>query len=261
VLGLMAMFGETQRAFRTGITQTDVMESGRAAMEILAREIEQAKATGCGGAVNFNVGGNPWASAPFSPYVLEQTLPGTSAVRSNKLHDLLFVSQEGQEWTAIGYAVLYTNFIGTLFRYQTNASVVDPDWQFVASRAYNNFFGANPAAVNPSRVVDGVVDFQIRTYDTLGQLISPAYTYRPLLPDQIVTDAGPNGDENYVRFRSNALPAYVEIELGLLEPKIAERARNMPLNVQQTYLRGQVGRVQVFRQRVPIRNVDSSVYQ
>ena len=46
VLGLLAMFSQTQRAFRTGITQVDVMEGGRAACELMAREMEQITATG-----------------------------------------------------------------------------------------------------------------------------------------------------------------------------------------------------------------------
>ena len=271
VLGLMAMFGETQRAFRTGITQSDVMESGRAAMEMMAREIEQAQATDQPGGINFNIGPNPYAgSALFGfapptlqPYQLEQSLPQTVARRLNILQDVLFVTREGQEWTAIGYAVVYTNYIGTLYRYQTNIPAVAPDWQYAASVAYNTFFSPNPTAVRPSRVIDGVVNFQIRAYDTLGQLISPAYAYRPLVPGQIEALWGPRPDDIHVRFLSNALPAYVEVELGILETKTADRARNMPLNgnVQQAYLEKQAARVQVFRQRIPIRNVDPSVYQ
>ena len=41
VLGLMAMFTQTQRAFRTGMAQTDVLESGRMAADLLTRELEQ----------------------------------------------------------------------------------------------------------------------------------------------------------------------------------------------------------------------------
>ncbi|HPC60329.1 MAG TPA: prepilin-type N-terminal cleavage/methylation domain-containing protein, partial [Verrucomicrobiota bacterium] len=37
VLGLLAMFHQTQRAFRSSITQTDVLEAGRALTEIIGR--------------------------------------------------------------------------------------------------------------------------------------------------------------------------------------------------------------------------------
>ena len=43
VLGLYAMFDQTQRAFRSGLTQTDVLESQRAAMDIMARDLEQSR--------------------------------------------------------------------------------------------------------------------------------------------------------------------------------------------------------------------------
>src|SRR5258706_1220113 len=41
ILGLLAMFNQTQRAFRQGTTQTDVLESGRSAMDLIRRELEQ----------------------------------------------------------------------------------------------------------------------------------------------------------------------------------------------------------------------------
>jgi hypothetical protein len=41
ILGLLLMFNQTQRAFRAGMTQTDVLEAGRATMDMLARELEQ----------------------------------------------------------------------------------------------------------------------------------------------------------------------------------------------------------------------------
>ncbi len=41
ILGLLAMFNQTQRAFRTGMTQVDVLASGRAASDMIARELSQ----------------------------------------------------------------------------------------------------------------------------------------------------------------------------------------------------------------------------
>ena len=42
VLGLFAMFNQTQRAFRMSMTQSDILEAGRAVMEMMPRELEQA---------------------------------------------------------------------------------------------------------------------------------------------------------------------------------------------------------------------------
>src|SRR5439155_24110359 len=41
VLGLLAMFSQTQRAFRASMTQTDVLESGRIFTDMMARELGQ----------------------------------------------------------------------------------------------------------------------------------------------------------------------------------------------------------------------------
>jgi type II secretory pathway component PulJ len=279
VIGLMAMFGETQRAFRTGITQVDVMEGGRSALELMAREVEQATPTGQRGAANFAVAQNGFIGSPmlgFSPatlrpYLLNQPLPGGTVQRQNILQDFIFMTREGQEWKAIGYAVVYTNYIGSLYRYETNYSAVSDGWPTAVFQAYNTFFSANPVASSPSRVLDNVVNLRVHTYDHLGRLISPNYNYLTNYPntptlnlDQVDTAWGPRYDDVLVRFYSNALPAYVEIELGILEGKTADRARAIgedSLNAQQLFLEKQVGKVQIFRQRIPIRNVEPSVYQ
>jgi len=64
-------------------------------------------------------------------------------------------------------------------------------------------------------------------------------------------------------FVSNAVPAYVELELGILEPRVLERYRSMSGNSQAQieYLSNHVGQVHVFRQRVAIRNVNFAAYQ
>jgi len=41
ILGLLLMFNQVQRAFRSSMTQTDVLESGRAVTDSLARELAE----------------------------------------------------------------------------------------------------------------------------------------------------------------------------------------------------------------------------
>ena len=41
IIALYAMFDHTQKALRGSVSQTDVLESGRAAMEMIKRELEQ----------------------------------------------------------------------------------------------------------------------------------------------------------------------------------------------------------------------------
>src|SRR5204863_4219055 len=45
ILGLLAMFTQTQRAFRASMTQTDVLESGRIATDMIVRELAQISAS------------------------------------------------------------------------------------------------------------------------------------------------------------------------------------------------------------------------
>ena len=62
-------------------------------------------------------------------------------------------------------------------------------------------------------------------------------------------------------FFSNAVPAYVELELGVIEPNIFERYKSLSGVPADTYLSNHVANVHLFRQRVPIRNVDFAAYQ
>jgi hypothetical protein len=64
-------------------------------------------------------------------------------------------------------------------------------------------------------------------------------------------------------FFSNAVPAYVELEVGFLEPHILDRFKALNGNplAQTQYLSNHVANVHLFRRRIPIRNVDFSAYQ
>jgi hypothetical protein len=53
----------------------------------------------------------------------------------------------------------------------------------------------------------------------------------------------------------------VEFEFGILEPRAYERFKALPSSAQKSYLQNQVGRVHMFRQRVPVRAVDATAYQ
>ena len=65
-----------------------------------------------------------------------------------------------------------------------------------------------------------------------------------------------NSLETSVRFMSNALPAYVELELGMLEPEALRQFYTMieDENPNATnFLSRQIAKVHLFRQRIPIR--------
>ena len=128
VLGLMAMFDQTQRAFKLGMSQTDILESGRIATDMLARELREATPAY-----------QPLDSVPN--FFLErknttkQALVGTPAQRTNIMDDVFFLTRDNQTWTGIGYFVRTNSttnpgqpggvgIVGTLFRFETNASIV-----------------------------------------------------------------------------------------------------------------------------------------
>jgi hypothetical protein len=255
IFGLVLMFGQTQRAFKLGTTQVDVLEGGRMVTDMLTREVAQITpahqmVTNCVVLLR-----------NFNPLV--QSLPGTPAPqRTNLLMELFFLSKENQTWTGIGYTVLDPatgaeplGGMGTLYRYSTNA--------FYGQYLGQLLSGFNTTAVtNMSRILDGVVHFKIRTFTPIGQWITGDiavnHTFIPSGP----VLAYPFIETPFLYFTSNAVPASVEIELGILEAKTAERARSISDNTARAnFLAEQAGKVHVFRWRVPVRNVDSTVYQ
>ena len=260
VISLMAVFNSTQSAFRASVTQTDVLEGGRAAMDLITEDL-RAMAPSMSysnniAAANFYVG-NYYTNPP-----LVQSLVASSGTRTNVQRDVFILSRGNLNgvptWYGTGYAV-YQSSSNTysLYRFSTNRPVAQTvaasnlfNADFVNFRAYPN----NPNSPNYSHLLDGVVDFRVQAYDANGALIT---TNRM----NIRTNALPDG-VGYVFF-SNALPASVEIEMATLEDRTLQRAGTWPngSTAQINYLAQQSGKVHVFRQRVAIPNVDPSVYQ
>ena len=170
--------------------------------------------------------------------------------------------------------------VGTLYRYEynvhnTNLAMVygydqnPPDSQF-RDLVHNT--------ARPSRVIDGVVHLRVLAYDSNGALITPDSLFLGPLGligsvgvsnrlDRGLPPLAPDLNLEY-HFRSNAVPAYVELEMGILEQKTAERCRNITgindydtAGKQAAFLESKAGNVQIFRQRIALRNVQPSVYQ
>ncbi len=146
VLALMAVFDSTQTAFRAGVTQTDVLESGRATMDLMAADVRiMAPSYGrfntTNGAVNFCAYVND-VSVP-----LVQPLTASSQKRTNVLERIFVLSRNnvnGQDtWTGTGYVVDTgsTTSINPLYRFSasTNAGAADP------SVLFNDFLQPRPS--------------------------------------------------------------------------------------------------------------------
>jgi len=241
VLGLLAMFNQTQRAFRTSITQSDLLENARSAMDILTRDIEpmaacHVPAHGLVQSTNFFVEPSPGfpPSAQF-PVLWRQDLPGTTEVRTNIVQQFFFLSRLNQDWIGTGYLVLPDDqnnpMVGTLYRFcATNlvrSGVVNVSSNFL-----------NPLPWQLHRIADGVVDLRVVPYAPNGfpivslNLTRPAWYLREpgtnvfnRVP-QAITTPNPQFPESWEAcyFVDEAVPAYVEIELGMLEPQILHPA-------------------------------------
>lgn len=249
ILGLLLMFNQTQKAFTTGLTQVDVLEAGRTVTEIMGRELSQTTPTSAN-AINFY--------SQILPFTLTQPLPGaTGAQRVNALSEVFFTTRENRTWTGIGYRVGSANTgMGTLYRFalQTNVYSGGPDG---LAGLYQNFATAEIKDMN--RIIDGVVHFTVRAYDTngvwihsdIGQNIIASTNNSPLA-----------GEAWFYQFTNNAVPAFVEFELGVLEDRVLARAKSIPAGPARTqYLANQASRVHLFRMRVPVHNVDPAAYQ
>jgi hypothetical protein len=131
-----------------------------------------------------------------------------------------------------------------LYRYQANS----PGTQLGVLA--NNLQTA--AFTNFHRVADGIVHFKLLAYDTNGLLFSPSLGN---VPAGLVMTNLLNGDYDYF-FTGDALPAYLDVELGVLDPRaVAQfRARTNNPVLARGYLTDHVGSIHLFKQRIPIRN-------
>ena len=256
VLGLTAMFIETQRVFKAGTKQTNMTDSGRTILDMVTSDLAQLS-----DAQNTNVVNLFWSWSPANTST--QTADGaTVPFRTNQLQMIFMLVHTNLQWVGVGYAV--SNAVagaGTLYRYQANTS--DPLFYTNFVNIFTNFsVSASNGVFNPAyfhRVADGVVHLKIRAYDQTG--------HEPLYEQQ--NDFNPNGDEfsypaqgyyyNIGSGQSNyvapaALPASVQLELGVLEPDAYDQLRNLPrvANAPRNFMVSAGGKIQIYRQNIPI---------
>jgi len=272
VLALMAVFSSTQKAFRSAVTQTDVLEGGRAAVDLLASDLRTLVPSG-GESNNFNgpiyppvnffaVDNNQSSALAYTP--LLQSLSGSTAQRTNVLNYFFVLGRENTKWTGTGYAVNCTNTdaLYSLYRFHAETNIqASPYGLFNAFITAVNF----GQWTNMSRVVDGVVHLTVRAYDPNGYWMTNTYQFNgnAWSTNKNVTFFPPVWGEVGFYMFSNTVPAAVQLEIGVLEDRALARAESLPKNspAQLNYLREQAGKVHLFRQRVTIPNVDPTAYQ
>ena len=282
VLVLMTVFNSTQSAFRAGVTQTDVLEGGRVAMDMIVSDLKTVTPSG-----SYSNSAAPYPAANlfaaangnnnYQPLI--QSLPGSfnGEQRTNVVENFFMVSRQNLNghdcWVGTGYTVIATNAtpLFPLYRFTTNSPVSTTS----PSNLFSAFILAIQASVYTnagwSHLIDGVVDLRIHAFDVNGyqmtnssQLNSSATTYTYytnayILPPQW---GYPQWGESTYYFFSNTIPASVEVQMGALEDRVLQRAESLPAQstVQSNYLSQEAGHVRVFRQHVLIPNVDPTAY-
>ena len=202
VAALMAVFNGTQRAFRSVVTQTDILENGRATMELMASDLSgitpsDYPSNGVGnlasefespvrvpvldypyyGNVNFYISPARTFVTPESPLI--QPLIGSSPPvnRTNLLEDIFFLSKANvagaSTWIGTGYAVntnlnengVAVNVLYPLYRFYMTA----PTMAGTPAELFSNFlaYQFTDSAVW-SHLMDGVVGLTARAYDPNG---------------------------------------------------------------------------------------------
>jgi type II secretory pathway pseudopilin PulG len=257
VIALMAVFNSTQAAFRASVTQSDVLEGGRAVMDLMTGDLKGMSAANLttNGAANANFWVGNYGYPP-----LTNSLAGSGNTRSNILENFFILSSGNQNgvptWYGTGYAVTNASdgSLYSLYRFSTNRPMASGG--AVSNLFFRDFENFLAAPVNYSHLIDGVVGLRIHAFDTNGVLINTIGTsFRTNSLLNVPSEVG------YV-FYSNALPASVEIEMATLEDRTLQRAESIPnLTAQANYLVQQAGKIHVFRQRVSIPNVDPAAYQ
>jgi hypothetical protein len=281
ILGLLLMFNQTQRAFRTGMGQTDVLEAGRATMDMLARELEQMSPSSYPDTI---VNGVRWRATNFfvepSPGFawntpLIQELPGNNISRTNLIQRFFFLSKLNQDWMGTGYEVIpddANGCVGTLYRFSgTNyprGGIITLSRQFLLT-----------STTNMNKIADGIVHMRLRSFARNGYLVTtnlftltnatfPVKAAGPwtnianaLAFNSVPFNSSADLHQAACYFMGNSVPGYVELELGVLEPQILQKYRSIPVPLAaRQYLSNHVAQVHIFRQRVPVRNIDLSAY-
>lgn len=270
VIALMGVFNSTQAAFRASVTQTDVLEGGRAAMDLITGDLRAMSPSGGTnyavinnvfylGPVNFAVSVPNAASPP-----LIQPLIASSASRTNVLENFFILQRQNQTWTGVGYAVANTNSGNSLyplyrFSMSTNVAAASP------LVLYTNFVGEVNSGnfTNMSHLLDGVIGLRVRAFDPNGVWLTNGYSFGTSNTLKNVFYESPYLGEVGLYMFSNSLPASVEVELATLEDRTLQRASTWPNGsiAQSNYLAQQAGKVHLFRQRVAIPNVDPAAYR
>jgi len=253
VLGLTAMFVETQRAFKTGLRQSNMADSGHTVIDMMAADFSQLSDAQAFGIITNLY----WSGFTNEDTFLYQDAPA-NRYRTNQLQEIFILVHTNTQWMGIGYAVSnWAPGVGTLYRYMiaTNAPLTNNLLcdSFIASAVHSTSFGPHF-----DRVADGVIHLKIHAFDQFGNEYEQGREYTTTngfyefnYPAPAYTNTLPEGT---VVVPPAGLPNSIQLEVGVLASDTFEQLRAMPAGslAQQLFLGRAGGNIQIFRQNIPI---------
>ena len=117
------------------------------------------------------------------------------------------------------------------------------------------------------RVIEGVIHFDIVPLDSHGvrwfDRVGGDRTAQGEEPVQItMRPSSQSSEEPVFAFFNETIPAFVDLELAVLEKEALEQFRSMPNpQTRQEFLKRQTGKIHVFRERIPIRTAPTRTAQ
>jgi len=255
VLGLTAMLIQTQKAFKTGIKQNTITDSGRSIMDMITSDLRQ-----------MSDAGNPYYETNFfwgvPSIAMVTNFENGVAIRTNELNDIFILEHTNTIWIAVGYSV--SNYspnlgVGALYRYETNWTSLAPTFtNFLSFPFFQNLNSTTPGFTNAywHKVADGVIDLKVRAFDQYGN--EPYYTTAGYYYNY---HSSSFSEFFYPIFNSangtptNMLPNSVELEFGILEPDTLVQLRGLAGNetALMNFLSSNAApKMEIFRQRVTI---------
>ncbi len=264
VLALFSMFDQTQKALHTATAQVDLMEPGRSAMDLLTRDIERGRATRFPGVTNLAI----TRLEREGPYFIPGVIDGYH--RDSALNELFYLTPlRGNQWTAQGWFIADetdpslvpdASRIGALYRFEST-NVVALRGPLVTndfSRQWLEFNRRSTNAQQFSRFLDGVVFFRTASFSSEGLLLDSFVAPTNIPVGVVITNL--NASVAITAFTNQGLPNSLEIEFGMLPPRLLTQYRNLPsgsapnaTTIRSNFFVQHGGDVLLFRQRISLR--------
>jgi hypothetical protein len=298
ILGLLMMFSQTQRAFMSSMTQVDVLEGGRDVTDMIVNDVVNMTPSQLPNTLNFYADTNELFPNPLVQGLPGSTQVRSNLMQKFFFLTKNNVTWNAIGYQVMPDDA--NGLVGTLYRFSTTnmGPYASSSLTFyLTNLSYANYNFSNLWAwgfnTNANKLADGVVHFRVRVFATNGFPLTvpegfnsqagtaglwPAYfkvSGVPLFSGHLPpTNQIPNAyaishwpafwptEPMGYKFWSNAMPAEIEIELGVLESKLLKTYQGLGNNyaIQAAYLSNHAANVHLFRQRIHLANVDPKAY-